>query len=382
MHVLIAPDKFKGCLSAAAVATAMAAGVRDVDPSATVDPCPVADGGDGTVNVLLSHLPGRRVSVRVTGPLPERKVEASFALLDDGTAVIEVAAASGLALLGPADRDPLRTTTFGTGELMAAAVASGAKRILLALGGSGTVDGGIGAVHAAGFTVLIADGEPTSPTEPLCGRDLDRVLMVKHGRGEATNGIPVVAACDVTNPLCGPAGAARVFGPQKGASPTAVDWLDDQLRRLSQFHPDAADLPGAGAAGGLGFAVVAYFGGTLRGGFDLIAETVGLADRLRSADLCLTGEGRLDATTVGGKAVAGVGRLCAEAGVPCVAIVGSVEASVRRSVGITAVASVNDGLSADESPDVARERLRRTAAWVVGHSAGGFGSRGGTGHPG
>jgi glycerate kinase len=281
MRVLIAPDKFKGCLSAADVAAAMAEGVRDADPNMEIDLCPVADGGDGTADVLLAARGGRRVACRVTGPLPERHVDAWFVQLDDGSALVELAAASGLALLAPGDRDPLRTTTFGTGELVAAAVRAGARRVLLALGGSGTVDGGIGCVQACGFTILTTDGEPTSPTDPLCGRDLDRVLMVKHGRGEITNGIEVVAACDVTNPLCGPTGAARVFGPQKGASPAAVDWLDDQLSRLSRHHPDEAALPGAGAAGGMGFAVAAYFGGSLRSGFDLVADAVGLPERLR-----------------------------------------------------------------------------------------------------
>ena len=366
MRVLVAPDKFRGCLSAAEVAAAMAAGVRDAAPSAEVDVCPVADGGDGTADVLQVALGGRRVPCRVVGPLPERSVDASYVRLNDGTAVVEMAAASGLALLGPDDRDPLRTTTFGTGQLIAAAVHAGARRVLLALGGSGTVDGGIGCAQACGFTVLTIDGERTSPTEPLCGRDLERVLMVKRGRGEITNGIDVIGLCDVTNPLCGPTGAARVFGPQKGASAETIEWLDTQLWRLSQYHPDEAQRPGAGAAGGLGFAVAAYFGGTLRSGFDGIAEAVGLADRLRSADLCLTGEGRLDATTADGKAVAGVGQLCAAAGVPCVAIVGSVATDLPRLVGITvALSLVDDAVAPVEAHQKARHLLRQMAGQVV-----------------
>jgi glycerate kinase len=366
MRVLIAPDKFKGCLSAADVAAAMAEGVRDADPNMEIDLCPVADGGDGTADVLLAARGGRRVACRVTGPLPERHVDAWFVQLDDGSALVELAAASGLALLAPGDRDPLRTTTFGTGELVAAAVRAGARRVLLALGGSGTVDGGIGCVQACGFTILTTDGEPTSPTDPLCGRDLDRVLMVKHGRGEITNGIEVVAACDVTNPLCGPTGAARVFGPQKGASPAAVDWLDDQLSRLSRHHPDEAALPGAGAAGGMGFAVAAYFGGSLRSGFDLVADAVGLPERLRSADLCLTGEGCLDATTRAGKSVAGVGRLAAAAGVPCVALAGAVPAGTDLPTGILAATAIADrGTPVEESHRDARKLLRMRAAEVV-----------------
>ena len=363
MRVVIAPDKFKGCLSAAAVAAAMADGVRDAAPAADVHLCPIADGGEGTVDAILAHRPGRRLTHRVTGPLPERKVDATFALLDDGTAVIEMAAASGLALLSPADRDPLRTTTFGTGELIAAAVAAGAKRIVLGLGGSGTVDGGVGCLQACGFTILTNDGEPPSPTDPLCGRDLDRVLMVKHGRGEVTGGVPVIAACDVTNPLCGPSGAAVVYGPQKGASPDAVTWLDAQLRRLSHAGPDAAALPGAGAAGGLGFAVAAHFRGRIVGGFEFVADAIGMADRVRPADLCLTGEGRLDATTANGKAVAGVARLCAAAGVPCVALAGVVEVVPAP---LTAAFAIADGpMPVDWSQSNAARLLRQAAGNVV-----------------
>ena len=360
MRVLIVPDKFKDCLSAPAVATAIAAGVRDANPSAAVDLCPLADGGEGTVDAILAHQAGRRVVRRVTGPLPERQVDAAFALLDDGTAVIEMAAASGLALLDPADRDPLRTTTFGTGELIAAAIELGARRVLLGLGGSGTVDAGIGALQACRFTILTVDGEPTSPNDPLCGRDLEAVLMVKRGRGEVTAGVEIVAACDVTAPLCGPAGAARAFGPQKGATPATVDWLDAQMRRLAAAHPDAALLPGAGAAGGFGFAVAAHLGGVLRSGFDLIAELAALDERLRSADLCLTGEGTIDITTRAGKAVAGVAARAAAAGVPCVALAGSVLAEVP---GITAAFAINDGPGSALAD--APRLLRRAAAHVV-----------------
>ena len=363
MWVVLCPDKFRDCLPAPGVVAAMADGVRDADPSATVDPCPMADGGEGTVDAILGHVPGRRVVCHVTGPLPERKVDAAYALLDDGTAVVEVAVASGLALLAPADRDPLRTTTFGTGELIADAVRRGAERVVLALGGSGTVDGGLGCLQACGFTILTVDGEPTSPTDPLCGRDLDRVLMIKRGRGEVTNRVPIVAACDVVNPLCGPTGAARSFGPQKGATPDAVEWLDGQLARLSRDHVDAANRFGSGAAGGLGFAVAAYFAGTLTPGFDVVADAVGLRDRLRSADLCLTGEGRIDATTAGGKAVAGVARLAAAAGVPCVAIAGVV---ADAPIELTAAFAIADGpITAERSRADAARLIRRTAGQVV-----------------
>ncbi len=366
MRVLIAPDKFKGTLTAAEAAAALAEGVHDAAPSAHVDLCPLADGGDGTADVLLAALGGQRIPCRVVGPLPERSVNASYVRLPDGSAVVEMAAASGLALLRPDDRDPLRTTTFGTGQLIAAAVAAGARRVLVALGGSGTVDGGIGCAQACRFTILTVDGEPTSPTDPLCGRDLERVLMVKHGRGEVTNGVEIIGLCDVINPLIGPTGAARTFGPQKGASADTIDWLENQLQRLAQHHPEDAQHPGGGAAGGLGFAIAAYFGGTLRSGFDAIAEAVSLADRVRQADLCLTGEGQLDATTAGGKVVAGVGRLCAAASVRCIAIAGSIAKGTPLPARITrAVSLVDTTTTSEQAKADARRLLRRACAQVA-----------------
>lgn len=371
MRVLIAPDKFKGCLPAADVSACIAAGVRSAVPDATIDLCPIADGGDGTVAAMVAATRGRWITRRVTGPLPEMKVDARFAMLADNlTAVIEMAAASGLALLPIEDRDPLNTTTFGTGELIAAAVGEGARRIILGLGGSATIDAGVGCAQACGFTVLLKDGELTSMTEPLCGRDLDRVLMVKHGRGEITSGIEIIAACDVTNPLTGPNGAAVVFGPQKGATPEAIAHLDAALANLAQLTgmTHEADRPGAGAAGGFGFAVTAFFGGQLKSGFELVAETVGLRDRLKDTDLCITGEGRLDAQTAGGKAVVGVARICRERGVPCVALVGSIgegTASISDE-GLTASFSIGDGpMTTEQSFANVQSLLSRAAANVV-----------------
>ncbi len=353
MRVVIASDKFRGTLTSAEANAAMSAGVVEAVPTATVDRCRVADGGEGTAAALVHAVGGRWVPCRVTGPLPERKVDAGFALLADAaTAVVEVAAASGLALLPDGDRDPLATTTFGTGELIAAAVRAGARRVLLALGGSATVDAGVGAAQACGFTILTVDGEPASMTEPLCGRDLSNVLMVKHGRGEITGGVEVVGLCDVTNPLCGPTGAARTFGPQKGASPAAVEQLDHDLRQFAGRLAATveAERPGAGAAGGFGFAVLTYFRGTLRGGFDAVAEATGLAERLVGADLCLTGEGCFDATTADGKTVAGVARLCAAAGVPCVAVVGAQRVGASAVDGLAEVVPVVDGrVTAEQS---------------------------------
>src|SRR6185437_7090722 len=214
MRILLAPDKFKGCLTALEVAQAMAEGILRVNTGAQIDLCPMADGGEGTVSALVAATNGKLLTRRVTGPLPEMKVEATFGMLGGGqTAVVEMAAACGLALLPTSQRDPMATTTFGTGELLMAAAEAGAKRVILGIGGSATVDGGVGCAQACGLPVLLEDGEPVSPTEPLCGRDLDSILMIKHGRGSPVERMRITVACDVVNPLFGPNGAAAVFGP-------------------------------------------------------------------------------------------------------------------------------------------------------------------------
>jgi glycerate kinase len=326
MKVVIAPDKFKGCLSAAEVAASIAAGVRSFDPNILIDLCPMADGGEGTVAAMVPAVGGRIITNRVTGPLPEMKVDASWGMLDDATAVIEMSAASGLALLKPADRNPLNTTTFGTGELIAAAIRNGAKKIILGIGGSATIDAGIGCAQACGFTVLLRDGELTSMTEPLCGRDIKNVLSVKHGRGEITAGIEIAVASDVTNPLYGPNGAAHIFGPQKGATEDIVTRLDDDLRAFAQRcgKQEEALQSGVGAAGGLGFGLLAFFGASLQSGVELISDAVGLRDRLHNTDICFTGEGRIDNQSASGKTVGGIARICREMNVPCIALAGAI----------------------------------------------------------
>jgi len=337
MRIVIAPDKFKGCLDAPGVAAAIADGVRQAVPDATVDLCPVADGGDGTVAALVAATGGRLHRCRVVGPLPEMRIDAAFGLLGDGqTAVVEMAAASGLALLKPDERDPAATTTFGTGQLMMEAARLGVRDIILGIGGSATIDGGIGCCHACDLPVILRDGEPLSPTEPLCGRDLDRVVLIKHGRGSLVERTRITVACDVRNPLCGPHGAAAVYGPQKGATPQQVEWFDGQLRALAERTGKMAeaDMPGAGAAGGLGFALRAYFpNATLRPGVDIVFDALDLPRRLADADLCITGEGRLDASSLHGKAPLAVAALCRQMNVPCVAAVGSADAAAVASAG-------------------------------------------------
>jgi glycerate kinase len=328
-----------------------------------IDACPVADGGEGTVDALVAATGGRVVTRRVTGPLPEMKVDAPFGILGDGeTAVVEMAAASGLHWLKANERDPLATTTFGTGELLVEAAKLGVRQIILGIGGSATVDAGIGCAQACGLPVILAGGEPVSATEPLCGRDLPSVVLVKHGRGSSVERVRIVVACDVTNPLYGPDGAAPVYGPQKGAAPPVVRWLDDELRALAARLGKTAEakMPGAGAAGGLGFAMLAWFGATLRSGVEIVIEATGLEHRLAGADLCLTGEGRLDASSLHGKAPVGVARLCRRLGVPCLAVVGSVGggADAARAEGLSDWVALQAGtVTADES-------MRRAAGLV------------------
>ncbi|MDB5321499.1 MAG: garK [Phycisphaerales bacterium] len=348
MRIVIAPDKFKGCLSAPQVAAAIARGIREVDPAIEIEQILMADGGEGTVDALVTATGGRLVTRRVTGPLPGMKVDATFGFLGGGqtsTAVIEMSAASGLHLLQPEQYDPMKTTTYGTGELIMAAIEMGARRVILGIGGSATVDGGLGCVQACGGRPILApDGLPAR--EPITGADVERSVGLKWERPFPREACEILVACDVDNPLAGPRGAARVFGPQKGATPEQVERLDRALAALGEKVGDGslASTPGAGAAGGLGFGLMAFLGARLRPGFGLVAEAVGLAARLRGADLVVTGEGRLDASSMGGKTVVGVARLCRETGRPCVALVGSIGEGAEAAIaeGLTAYFSICD----------------------------------------
>ena len=345
MRILLAPDKFKGCLTAAAVAEAMARGVHEVHPGIEIDSCPVADGGEGTVDALVAATRGRIETRRVTGPLPDMRVDARFGVLGDAeTAVVEMSAASGLALLPPQDLDPMRTTTYGTGELLVEAAKLGVERIILGIGGSATTDGGIGCAQACGLPVILDDpAGPADVREPLVGEDLRRVVLIKHARGSRLDRVKITVACDVTNPLFGPNGAARIFGPQKGATPAQIDELDFLLRRLAERCGKLAEAnePGAGAAGGLGFAMLAFFNANLRPGFDIVADAIRLRDRIKQCDCCLTGEGRLDASSLAGKAAVGVARACNNVGIPCAVIAGQIDEDFRRELD-----SANDKLFA------------------------------------
>ncbi len=335
MHYLIAPDKFKGCLTAEQVVAAIGEGIRQADPAATIDLCPLSDGGEGLVKILAAAAGGQLLTSRVTGPLPDMQVEAEWAMLpgnDGPVAVIEMATASGLALVPTDRRDPRKTTTYGTGELLVHAVKAGAQRILLGIGGSATVDAGLGCCQAAGLTILSLDGEPFASTDALTGGDLDRVYAIKRGRGSVLDRVPITVACDVTNPLCGPAGAAAVFGPQKGASPADLAWFDAQHGRLAEHSLalDAAQAAGAGAAGGLGFAMLAFFNARLERGIELVLDAIHFDQRLAAADVVITGEGCLDEQSSGGKTAYGVLDRAARLGKPVVGVAGRVDGQHPR----------------------------------------------------
>jgi len=334
VNVVIAPDSFKESLTAAEVTAALADGARAAWPGATIDLCPMADGGEGTVSAMVSATGGEIRTARVAGPLGE-PVQAAFGLLGAAsggagtTAVIEMAAASGLDLVPPGRRNPLLTTTYGTGELIAAALDAGATELLIGIGGSATVDGGCGCAQALGVLFTDAAGGPC--VSGLAGGGLTGIDDVDlGGRDPRIAEARIRVACDVTNPLTGPTGAAAVYGPQKGATPDMVRQLEANLAHLAEvirrrLGIDVESLPGAGAAGGLGAGLVAFLGAELQRGVEIVADAVGLRDRLAGADLCITGEGRFDAQSLSGKTAVGVARVAAELGVPVICIPGQAE---------------------------------------------------------
>lgn len=357
LRVVVAPDSFKGTLSSAEAASAIARGLARALPGAVRTRCaPVADGGEGTVDAWLAATPGaRRIECDALDPLG-RPVRAAYGWRGtDATAVVELAAASGLPLLAPDERDPGRASTFGTGLLLRDALARGARRIFLGLGGSATNDGGTGLAAALGARFLDEAGEPLPPG----GLALSRLARVELAPvREALRGVEIAAACDVTNPLCGREGASFVYGPQKCAPGSArqplLEALDRALARLaetvSRAEPAAdassrppQDRPGAGAAGGAGFGVLALLGGRLVPGAAWIAEATGLADLIAGADWVVTGEGRLDAQTLRGKAPAAVARLAAAAGVPVAFVCGQIAPDAGDFGGAPVEAASPDG---------------------------------------
>jgi glycerate kinase len=372
LKIVIAPDSFKGSLSAVAAAAAMAAGARDVYPDAQTVEVPVGDGGEGTVEAMVRATGGRIVPVRVTGPLGE-PVEAFYGVLGDGrTAVVEMAAASGLALISPQQRDVRRATSRGTGELIQAALASRPERLIIGIGGSATNDAGAGAMAALGARFLDAAGDELPPGGAALAH-LERIDLSGFQRLPANLGI--VIASDVTNPLCGPTGASAVYGPQKGARPEDVTELDAALERWAEVVARdvgvaVRDVPGAGAAGGLGAALLAFLGARMERGVELVLDAVRFDACLVGADLVLTGEGKIDRQTAFGKTIAGVGARCRAHGVPALAFGGWLGEDLPdlSSVGLAGVASILPRpLSLEEAMRDAAALLRAAvtrALWI------------------
>jgi glycerate kinase len=325
MRFLVAPDSFKGSLSALEVARAMERGIRAVFPGAQVDMIPIADGGEGTVESLVLATGGHLEHTVVGDPLA-RPVRAAWGILGDGrTAVVEMAAASGLPLLLPAERNPLVTSTCGTGQLIRAVLDRGLRRIIVGIGGSATNDGGTGMASALGVRFL----DPAGAELPAGGAALARLERIDlDGLDPRLAETELVVACDVDNPLCGARGATAVYGPQKGATADMLEILDTALEHFARVATAAtgrevAQEPGAGAAGGLGAGLRLFTPARFQPGIELVLEACGFRERLEGADLVLTGEGRTDAQTVMGKAPVGVARLARKAGVPVVCLSGS-----------------------------------------------------------
>lgn len=342
--ILLVPDSFKGTLSSRQVCQVMAGQLRRFFPQAQVKSIPVADGGEGSVEAFLAAAGGERRTRTVTGPFGE-PVEAFYGILGDGrTAVIEMAACAGLPL-AEGRLNPERATTYGVGELLLAAKEAGCTKAILGLGGSCTNDGGAGAAAALGAKFTRADGAAFIPTGGTLG---EIAALDVSPVAQALQGMELTAMCDIDNPLYGEAGAAAVFAPQKGADAAMVARLDAGLRHLGQVAArclgrDFSHLPGAGAAGGLGFGMAAFCGAQLRMGIDVVLDAVGFDSLLPGTDVVFTGEGKIDSQSARGKVVSGVAARCRKAGVPVVAVVGQIGQGFEEMYqqGLTAVFSIN-----------------------------------------
>ncbi|HET9848118.1 MAG TPA: glycerate kinase [Candidatus Dormibacteraeota bacterium] len=369
MRIVVAPNAFKGSLTAFEAAEAIREGILAVVPDADIILVPIADGGDGTVEALVAATNGERRQLRVRGPLGD-PVAADYGLIDGGsTAIVEMAKAAGLRLLPPARRDPRITTTYGVGELLQHAFDAGARHFIVGIGGSATNDGGAGMAQALGYHLLDDSGHELPPG----GLALKRLARIHVGGVHAGwKDARVEVACDVTNPLTGPDGASAVYGPQKGATPEMVTELDTALKHFAEvirrdLAIDVEHLPGAGAAGGLGAGLVAFTGAQLAPGAEMVMRALKLDERLAGADLAVTGEGRLDSQTARfGKGPAAVARHAREAGIPVIAIGGGVADETELALLFDGVeAAVTEPCSLDEALGQARQGLTRASTRIM-----------------
>lgn len=370
MKIIIAPDSYKESLSAMDVAIAIENGFKQVLPNAEYVKLPMADGGEGTVQSLVDATNGTINKHTVTGPLGQ-SVEGFWGLLGEGnTAVIEMAAASGIHLVAPEQRNPLITTTYGTGELIKAALDQGVKHIIVGIGGSATNDGGIGMAQALGIRLLDNQGQELG----YGGGELARLATIDTSKLDPRLAqVRLEVACDVDNPLCGEKGASAVFGPQKGATPDMVTELDNNLAHYAaiikqQLGVDVRDMAGAGAAGGMGAALLGLFDAELRPGIEIVMDAVNLDDIVADADLVITGEGRIDSQTIHGKTPIGVARTAKKHGLPVIGIAGclSSDCGVVHQHGIDAVfAVVNRSVDLATALAEAAENVEMTARNVA-----------------
>lgn len=341
--IVLAPDSFKGTMSSIKICDIMEAEIKKFYPDAEVIKIPVADGGEGTVDAFLEAVGGEKIHVMVKGPYFET-MDSFYGILADGkTAVIEMAAAAGLPLVENR-KNPFLTTTYGVGELIRHAVESGCRNLIIGLGGSCTNDGGAGMAAALGVKFICKDGEKFIPT----GGTLSRVDRIDTSEIMDLSGVTITVMCDVNNPLCGENGASKVFGPQKGADAAMTELLDRNLRHFAEIikvhlNKDITDMPGAGAAGGMGAGTAAFLDAELKRGIDVVLDTAGFDSLLEGTDLVFTGEGKIDSQSLSGKVICGVASRAKKHNVPVIAVVGDIGDDTEEiySLGITAVMSIN-----------------------------------------
>ncbi|TVY07977.1 glycerate kinase [Paenibacillus cremeus] len=370
MKVVIAPDSFKGSLSAKEVAEAVEKGFLKVSKDLRITKVPMADGGEGTVESLVDATGGTIIRVRVKDPIL-RETEAFYGILGDGeTAVIEMAAASGLPLLSPEERNPLVTTTYGTGQLILSAIEMGCKTIILGLGGSATNDGGSGMARALGVKFMDAEGQEIE----FGGGSLDRLATIDcSAMHHGVNTVKFIVACDVDNPLCGEKGASKVFGPQKGATKEMVETLDQNLMHYGKLleaylQKEIVQFPGAGAAGGLGAGVLAFLKAELKRGIEIVIEATQLEEALKDADLVVTGEGMIDFQTAFGKTPQGVASLAQKYNIPVIVVAGAIgrDAHTLYDQGIDTIFSIVDKpMPLDDAIEQASQLLEDTAERIM-----------------
>ncbi len=340
---VLIPDSFKGTMSSSEIIAIMKERIEAYNPGCDIVSIPVADGGEGSVDAFLTALGGEKIKVRTKGPWGE-ELDSFYGMLPDKTAVIEMAASAGLPQVGDR-KDPSKTTTYGVGELILAAAKNGAKRLVIGLGGSATNDAGCGAAAACGVSFLDKEGNSFIPV----GGTLDKIDKIDISTmDESVRSLPITAMCDIDNPFYGPTGAAAIFGPQKGADEKMVELLDGKMKHLasiieSQLGIVLQEIPGSGAAGGMGGGMKAFFGARMQMGIDAVLEITGFEDLAAGADMIFTGEGKIDSQSLRGKVVIGVARKARKMGIPVIAVVGDIGDDIDAAYdeGVTGIFSIN-----------------------------------------